>query len=274
MLVSVRKPVKDYRPQEAVMIGGFGDIDTVDPEAADYQEVGAVTDEESTYSVGTKGNILTITEKTIRNDDISVVQRLVNALGKAARRTHAKYILNLAISNANCSDGTAIFTVPHGNLGAAALSFEAALAAWKALAGMTEKDSGEPLGLLDGGVKANLIYPVGLVETAESIVNDDEYFSANDLTTKTRNPLKGKINGKMISLLTDANDWYMSLPPDVADLIEMGYMDGRQEPEFFLADSPQSEQVFVADKIRYKLRHRYAGAWIDYRGAYKAVVAP
>jgi len=274
MLVSVRKPVKDYRPQEAVLVGGFGDLDEVDPEAADYQEIEGVTDEESTYAVGIKGNILTITEKTIRNDDISIVQRLVNGLGRTARRTHAKYILKKIIDNSNCSDGTAIFTVGHGNIGAAALSFATALAAYQVLDGMTEKDSGEKIGLLSGdAVKPVLYYPAALIAMAESIVNDDDYYASNDLTTKTRNALKGKIVGKKLSLLSDATDWYMILPAEVIDLIEMGYMDGRQEPEFFLADSPQAEQVFVADKIRYKIRHRYAGAWIDYRGAYKAIVA-
>jgi hypothetical protein len=39
-----------------------------------------------------------------------------------------------------------------------------------------------------------------------------------------------------------------------------------------VADTPTSEQVFVADKIRHKVRHEYAGAPIDYVGAYKAVV--
>ena len=40
----------------------------------------------------------------------------------------------------------------------------------------------------------------------------------------------------------------------------------------FVADSPQSEQVFVADKIRHKIRHEYAGAVVAYQSGYKAVV--
>jgi hypothetical protein len=65
----------------------------------------------------------------------------------------------------------------------------------------------------------------------------------------------------------------MPLPPEVADMIEMGYLNGREEPELFVADTPQSEQVFVADKIRHKIRHEYAGAAIDYRTGYGAIVA-
>ena len=47
LLISTRKPAKDFRQQEAVNVGYFGDLDTVDPETADYEEIAAVTDEES-----------------------------------------------------------------------------------------------------------------------------------------------------------------------------------------------------------------------------------
>ena len=277
LVISIKKPVRDFRTQEAVLVGGFPDLADVDPEAADFVEIAGVTDEESTYSLGQKGNILTITRKTIINDDISIINRLVNALGRAARRTHAKYVWNLLIGNANCTDGTAMFTGAglHGNLGATALGHATALVAWQALAKFTEKDSGERLGLLDDpDIKPNLIGPVDLATTIDQIANEDFYYTgANDLTTKTPNFLRGKVNPVTLSLLTDTNDWYLMLPANVAEIIEMGYLNGREEPEMFLADSPQSEQVFVADKIRHKIRHEYAGAAIDYRSGYKAVVA-
>lgn len=272
LLISTRKPVKDFRLQEAVNLGYFGDLPDVDPETADYQEMAGITDEEATYSLGQKGGLVTITRKVLINDDLSIVTRILSRKARAARRTHAKYVWGLFINNTTCSDGTAWFTGPHGNLGAAALTHATAYIAYLALAKMTEKDSGERIGLLDGGTKPILIYPVDLLETAEQIINDDHYFSANDLTTKTRNPLKGKIDGAQIGLLTDANDWGMLLPPNEVDMIEMGYLNGRQDPEMFLADSPQSEQVFVADKIRYKIRHEYAGTVIDAASGYKAQV--
>jgi hypothetical protein len=274
LLISIRKPVPDFKTQEAIKVGYFSDLDNVDPEAADYQEIGAVTDEEATYAILQKGNILTITRKMIINDDKSLVSRLVSRLGRAARRTHAKYVWNLWIANANCSDGTAWHTAPHGNLGAAALSFATVLIAYKALAAMTEKDSGEIIGLLDSpSVKPTLFGPVDLMETLETISLDEYYYSANDLTTKVRNPLKGKINHATVSLLSDANDWGLILPSSEVDHIEMGYLNGRQEPEMFVADAPQAEQVFVADKIRHKIRHEYAGTPVDFVGSYKAIVA-
>jgi hypothetical protein len=274
LLISIKKTVKDFRTQEAVLVGGFPDLSDVDPEAADYVEIAGVTDEESTYTILQKGNLLIINRKVIINDDISVVQRLVNGLGRSARRSHGKYVWNFFINNSNCSDGTAWFTNPHGNLGGSALTHATALIAYVALAKMAEKDSGERIGLLDDpGVKPNLIGPIDLMTTIEQIATEDYYYTgAADLTTKTPNPLRGKVNPVVLSLLTDTDDWGMILPPAVADVVEMGYLNGREEPEMFVADSPQSEQIFMADKVRYKIRHEYAGAVIDFRPGYKAVV--
>jgi len=273
LLISIKKPVRDFRQQEAVLVGGFSDLADVDPETADYAEIAAVTDEESTYTIGQKGNLLTITRKTIVNDDLSIVMRLLRGITRATRRTHGKYVWNMFINNDACTDGTAWFTSGHGNLGSSALSHATALVAYKAIGSFTEKDSGEPLGLLaDRSVKPNLVGPIDIMETMEQIETEEFYYSTNDLTDKVPNPLRNKVVHHVNPLFTDADDWGLLLPPDVVDMIEMGYLNGREEPEMFVADTPQSEQVFVADKIRHKIRHEYAGTPIDFRSGYKAEV--
>jgi len=272
LFISVRKPVKDFRQQEAVKVGYFDDLDTVDPETADYQEIAAVTDEESTYTLAQKGNLLTITRKTIINDDVSIVQRLVLRLGRAARRTHAQYVIDTWIDNDNCSDGTAWHTSGHGNLGSTALSITTALVAYKALGKMTEKDSAKRIGLLDDpSAKPILIHPVDLFDTADIVCNN-EYYPGSSSNINDRNPMRNRIVPRTLSILTDTDDWGLILPANLVDHVEMGYLNGRQEPEMFVADSPQSEQVFVADKIRHKIRHEYAGTPVDYVGSYKAEV--
>jgi len=273
VLISIRKPVRDFRQQEAVLVGGFPDIADVDPEAADYQEIAGVTDEESTYTLGQKGNLLTITRKTIINDDILLITRLVDAFGRAFARTHGQYVWNFFVNNSNCSDATAWFTSGHGNLGSSALSHSTAKTAWLFLAKTTEKDNSKRIGLLDGvDVKPNLVHPPDIFDLAGRVANEEFYYSSNDLTTKLPNPLYKRVNPVQVTLLTDTADWGLLMPPSVIDMIEMGYLNGNEEPEFFVADMPQSEQVFVADKIRHKGRHEYAGAVIDYRSGYKAEV--
>jgi hypothetical protein len=273
LLISLTKAVKDFRTQEAINLGYFGMIPDVDPETEDYPEIASPTDEESKYSIGQKGGILSVTRKMIINDDISVLTRLVNRLGRKARYTHAYYVWQFFIGNANCSDGTAWFTSGHGNYATGALTHATALTAYKALANMTEKDSGHKIGWLPGAGMPTLIGPVALMETLEKIANEDSYYTSNDLTTKVPNPLKGKVSAAIIPMLSDATDWGMLMPVSAGDMVEMGYLNGRQEPEMFVADQPSNETVFTGDKIRYKIRHEYAGAVVDFRTGYKAVVA-
>jgi hypothetical protein len=83
-------------------------------------------------------------------------------------------------------------------------------------------------------------------------------------------------NGERIlvnPLFTDATDWYIFRDPADVDSIEVAFLNDQREPEFFVASIPTVGQMFVADKQQYKIRHEYGGDIVDYRGAYKAVVA-
>jgi len=273
LIISIKKSAPNFKNMEAVMVGYFSGLEVVN-ELDDYNEIAAITDEEATYKVVKRGNILTISREMIINDDLSLVQRIVNRLGWAAKRTHAKYVWGLVTGNANCTDGTPFFTALHGNLGSDALGFTSVYNAYIALANMKEKDSDEVIGLLDDpSVKPVLVYPNTLIKEAESVINDDFYYGDNTLTSKIRNPMKGKISGAQVSLLSDVNDWFMFLPSKVADIIEISYLNGREEPELFLADSPTNYHVMKNDAIKYKIRHEYAGTTVDFRSGYKAVVA-
>ncbi len=275
MIVSVKKSAKNFKTQEAVKVGGFPDIEDVDPESGDYHEIAAITDEEASYVVLQKGNLLTFSRKFLINDDISVATRILDALGISTRRTHARFCWTFLIDNSTCTDGTAIFTEAHGNLGSGALGYANAWTAYLALMKMTEKDSGEYIGILGGGdTKVNLWVPADLLSTAEDIANEPYYYSSNDLTAKTRNPCANRLVPRANPLLNgDATDWILTVPADIAEIIEMGYLFGNEEPEYFVADVPTGQFMLVADQIKHKVRHEYGGSPLDYVGAYKAVVA-
>jgi len=59
----------------------------------------------------------------------------------------------------------------------------------------------------------------------------------------------------------------------IADMLEIGFIDGKEDPAVLVQDAPGVGMVFTRDRITYKVRHEYGGAVIDYRGFYKAVVA-
>ena len=63
-------------------------------------------------------------------------------------------------------------------------------------------------------------------------------------------------------------------PADIPGL-EIGFLDGKEEPELFVQDAPNSGSMFSNDKLTYKIRHIYGGAVLvdGEKGTTKAVVA-
>ena len=237
-------------------------------ESADYTELTAPTDEKASYSVVTFGGIVTITRKMIINDDLGVVPQIVSRLGRSARRTLAQRVFNLMINNPAIYDSVAWFHATHGNLGSTALTATELDVVRTAMRNRTEKDSNKKL-----GIGPNVLVVPHELEGKARQENMREYLD----TSFTPNPVRFMFgaNGERIivsPLLSDANDWYVFASVEEAPTVEVGFLQGRQEPEFFLAEDPASEKVFTSDKIRYKVRHEFEAAVIDYRGAYKEAV--
>ena len=72
---------------------------------------------------------------------------------------------------------------------------------------------------------------------------------------------------------TDTNNWFVAAGIDQAEQIELGFLDGNENPEIMVADNPTEGSVFSADKTRFKIRHIYGGDVVDFRGLYGGIVA-
>lgn len=252
-------PINDFRTRERVRFGGYGNLSTV-LEGAAYPNLTSPTDEKATYSVSKKGGVETITFEMIRNDDVGAVMEIPRRMAFAARRTLYEFAHNLYATNPTIYDSVALFHANHGsNLGAAALDETAYLAARLAMLKQSEKDSSKRLGL----VLSHLMIPPDLEKTAYNLfvrtTNNDANF------TQTVRPTI-----HVITHLTDTNDWFACAGINQVPQIEIGFLDGRQEPEMFVADQPTAGSFFAADKLEWKIRHIYGGAVLDYRGFYGA----
>lgn len=255
-------PVSDFRTQERTRWGGFGDLPVV-AEGADYLDGTVPGDESASYKAGKVGRLAKITMEMIRNDDVGLIRQIPTKMSRAAKRTLGKFVLDFIRTNPTIYDTVALFHATHGNLGAAALASGSWSAARNAMMAQQEAGSGDRLGI----PPRNLWVPAGLEETAFDLfqqrgTNNDQSF------IQTQAP-------RIIPVWywTDANDWAASA--DLMDVpsVEVGFLDGREEPELFLQDSPTVGSLFSNDAITYKIRHVYGGAVTDYRGLYKAVVA-
>lgn len=253
--------VNDFRTQERTRFGGYGDLPIV-AEKGDYTALTSPRDEKAEYGVRKRGGTETITLEMIKNDDVGAIARLPNRLARAAKRTLAKFVLDFIRSNAVIYDGKALFHADHNNLGTAALTTGAFAAARLAMTKQAEAGSNEALGI---GPKY-LWVPADLEETAADLfrrnTNLDETFVQS---------LKPTI--VPVWYWSDATDWAATASPLDIPTIELGFLDGNEEPELFIQDSPTTGSMFSNDQLTYKIRHIYGATVLDYRGMYKAVVA-
>lgn len=253
-------PVSDFREQKRVRMGGYGDLAAVS-EAAAYADVTSPTDDVAKYSASKRGGLEKITLEMIKNDDVGAIRQIPVKLARAAKRTLSKFAFNLIVSNPTLGDSKTLFHADHGNLGADALSAASFTARRLAMMKQKEAGSNEVLSI----PPAYLLVPPELEETAYNLFvrntnNDPQYVQT--------------VKPEIIPIwyATDADDWYLAADPADITGIEIGFLDGNEEPELFVQDNPTSGSVFTNDQITYKIRHIYGGAVIDYRAFQGSVV--
>jgi hypothetical protein len=259
---------RDLRDQRLVGVDGAPDVPAVDLEVGgDYTELGTLAERAVTHSMLQKGLILTITRRVIINNDVAVVQRVIDELGRAARRTLARAVWGLWIDNATYGpDSTAWFHANHNNLQSTAISEAEVIAAVRKLLDQTQPGNAEKMGTRARPGSLWLTVPTALWDAA---------YKLNQTQASALYHLFGFENEYIIvnPLLVDANDFGVHRDASEVESIRTNFLNGREEPEFLVADLPSADQLFTADKLRYKLRHEWGVALAEFRGAVKAEVA-
>lgn len=253
-------PLSDFRMQHRTRWGGYGDLPVV-AEGADYQALTSPGDEEATYKADKRGGTEDVTLEMIKNDDVGVIRRIPTKLSRAAKRTLAKFVFDFLRTNPVIYDTKALFHVDHANLFTAALT-KAELALHRlAMLKQTELTSDDRIGI----APSRLVVPADLQEAAVDLFK---------LSTNNEKTFIQSLTMNIIPVWywTDANDWCTAADPADIPGIEMGFMDGKEEPELFVQDTPNVGSMFAADKLTYKIRHIYGGTVCDFRAFTKAVV--
>jgi hypothetical protein len=267
----------DYRTQSRVREGYFGDLPTV-AEAGPYTELTKPTDEKVTYAPVKKGGLLTVSEETIRADDLGKIKQFPQRLARAGRHTLKTFISNFFINNPNyVPDGVAWYNASHNNLVTTPLSVDNLIAAEIAQMKQTEKDSGNRLPYRISWLQV----PVDLAPLAWQINNSQFYNPGpainvpNPFYKRFGEPGTGSNAPKGIivnEIMADTNDWYWGVDINQVPTLEIAYLDGISSPQIFLADLQTQGTQFTNDQIQYKVKFAFGGAILDFRGTGKAVV--
>lgn len=260
-----RMPLKDFRTNEIDRIGYLQDLSLVDPELGAWPEITTPTDEKATLAAVQFGNLLSVTRKTIINDDIGVVIKAASRLARSAHRTLARRVFNYLNNNPAIYDTVALFHATHNNLGSTALSATETDAIRTAFLNQTEKDSGEKLGLM----QYLRFVPPALYGTALA-ENIRQYLDSNFTPSKVQY-MFGQNNEriKVCELLTQTTKFFDFANPDVVQTFQIGFLQGRSEPELLVADNQLVGKAFTEDRIQYKIRFEFEVTVVDYRGAYQ-----
>lgn len=256
-------PVADFRTQERFRVGGYGNLPAV-AEAGPYTALTSPDDAKATYAVSKRGGIEDVTIEAIANDDVQAIRCIPDELALAAANTLYEFVFDFFRTNPAIYDSVAFFHASHGNLFSGALDATAFAAHRLAMAKQTRDGSGKRLGIKP----RTLLVPFELEAAAYNLFVRD-----TNLDEDFVQAIKPEII--TVAYWTDGSDWCTVADPVKLPAIEVGFLNGREEPELFVQDMPNAGSLFSNDKITYKIRHIYGGTVpVDgAKAATKAVVA-
>lgn len=254
--------VGDFRTQERVRIGGYGNLPAV-AESGAYVALTSPGDDKATYAVTKRGGLESLTLEMIKNDDVGAIARIPQELAIAAANTLYEFVFDFFRTNPNAWDGVALYAAGHNNLFTAALSASEYATHRLAMLKQTRAGSAKRLAT----PPKFLMVPFELQETAYNLFVRNQNLDQTFVQT---------INPEIIpvSYWTDATDWVTLADPNRFPVLEIGFLDGKEEPELFVQDLPTQGSLFSNDKVTYKIRHIYGGnTLVDAeKGTTKAVV--
>lgn len=268
-IVSDIQPVDDFRTQRVGRLGGYGVLPAV-TEGSPYQPLTTPGDEEATYAITKRGGTEDMTLETIANDDRRVISKIPTKLGRAAAQTLYRFVWDMLVTPVTCTyDSVALFHSSHANTdtSSALTQTTVGVGRQKMRDQAAYGDTSEILGLQP----RYLVVPNELEELAWQICTSAVAIPSTPASASDSpniNSAQG-LTPILVPYLTDANDWFLVADPAMTPTIEVGFYQGRQEPEIFTQSDNSVGSMFNSDTVTWKIRHIYSGTALDHRGFYR-----
>jgi hypothetical protein len=261
--------VTDFKPNLRIRTGGYPNLPAV-AQRAPYLPLASPTDEQATYTATKRGGTEDYTLESIKNDDVGALSRIPQRMARAAAQTLHEFVFNFifpiitteSVGTPNLIyDGTALYTTAHANKGTAALASDAVAfrAARLRMRKQTMKDNAKPLGLRTGF----LIVPPDL----EAVAYELTMPAAGNANLVPKFEQSFGIKPIVVDYwaATDLTDWVLAAKKEEGAGIEIGFLDGQENPEIVVSDIPNSGSWFTNDVVTLRIRHIYSGAVLDHR---------
>ena len=264
-LIAARRTAPDFKTVSELTLDGSARLELI-KEDGEYHR-GKLVEGKETWQLATYGKIIGITRQAIINDDLGAFTRTPFLLGQEVAMLEADMVIGIITDNAALADGKDLFDATyHFNVtGSGAAISIASLGAARVLL-MTQKLT---------GAKPLNITPRFLLAPATQGQLAEQYCSANYQATEQANinPLAGRLTPVIESRLDagtaatagDTYAWYLFGDPNSPNgtVVIYAYLEGQEGPY------TENRQGFDIDGVEIKIRHDFAAASVDYRGAVK-----
>lgn len=267
-LVSSTVPVNDFRTQRIDRVGGYGTLPAVN-QGATYNPLTTPGNEEVTYALTKRGGTEDITMEMIANDDVRAISAIPRKLGMAAAQTLFRFVWDFfnPASNPTIYDGAGLWT-GHSNADTNALSMANVSVGRRKMRSQTAY--GDAVNFL-AIVPKYLVVVKDLEELAFQICTSTVALPSGapvGAASDIPNLHKG-LEPIVVDYFTSSTGWMMVGDPNRTPTFELGFYQGRQDPELFTQSDQTVGSMFDADKLTYKIRHIYSGNILDFRPFYR-----
>lgn len=263
----------DFRSHKVINTGYYGFLPDV-AKKAPYLALTTPTDKQETIALAKKGGTETIAWEDMINDDLGVWQDMVRKLGLAAAETIFDAVLSQIrdATQPTMSDSLSLTSSGRSpvNEGTAALTADATgktnfinsvTAMMKGTGGSGQKKGVRPR------------YCIIPFEKLEAFAYVSQALkggvTGTDMPEAIARVLGLAVPDPIIDYGTsNTTDWYLVADPAQAEVIRVGFLNGNENPEIFVADDERFGSMFTRDSIELKIRHVYAVAAVDPLGIY------
>jgi len=245
----------DFKVSHRVGLEAFQSLRQVRA-GAEYKYI-TLKDRGEQIALATYGELFSIDRQAIINDDLSMLTRIPQAMGLAARATVGDLVWAVLTSNPKMSDGKSLFHADHGNLVTADLSIEGLDAGRQAM--LMQKSGDRRLNIRP----AFMLTPVAIESRANQLIKSASVPGA-DANSGIANPLQNFATVISEARLDDksSTEYYLAAAQG-RDTIEVAYLDGVDAPYL------EQQQGFTIDGAAFKVRIDAGVAPLDWRGLVK-----
>lgn len=251
--------IPDFRPAPRTALGEYPTLPQIDPNTGEFRYI-TVGDRKEELVLGTYGSIIGITRAALVNDDLQQFGRLGVKQGRAASRTVGDLVYFVLTSNPTMlQDGQPLFDAAHENIAAdAGPPTIDRLDEMSVILGLQTDPDDNAHGL--NLPLQRVFVPLELRTTARVLLRS-QYDPDNVGNSRADNPFQGEFDVVADPRLSQnsATEWYGSTNPDNFDLIEVGFLEGNQEP--FM----ETKEGWTVDGVEMKVRIDAAAAPLDFR---------